>query len=115
MSIANNGKCYLAIKAKRLYPEASFSSIGVVYTQPHKEVLFQDNVSVVWDTVIENVIGSSHADIIYGNEANNELIGNLGSDTLGSPSEKDTLKGSIGDDAKWGGFKGEIGNDVTNM
>ncbi len=106
--------------------EASFSSIGLVHTQPHKEVLFQDNISVAWDTVIENVIGSPHADIIYGNEAYNELIGNLGSDTLGGLSGMDTLKGGIGDDeldggndddVLWGGtgrdvLKGGGGNDI---
>jgi serralysin len=66
---------------------------------------------------IENAIGGSGHDQIFGNIVNNVLIGNAGNDIIAGGSGKDVLKGGRGADAMWGGtgkdmLKGESGNDT---
>lgn len=83
--------------------EASFSSIGTMLTFPQKDVLFDNNVSIAWDTVIENVIGSDFDDVIKGNHAANDITGGGGRDTLSGAAGSDTLSGGDGDDQLWAG------------
>jgi Ca2+-binding RTX toxin-like protein len=55
------------------------------------------------DTIIENAIGGSGFDTIYGNQANNELQGGGGSDHLVGYSGLDYLYGNAGNDTLEGG------------
>lgn len=48
------------------------------------------NVTLSIDAVIENVIGTAQADVIYGNAANNTLTGGRGNDTLDGGAGIDT-------------------------
>ncbi|MEN3813511.1 TcdA/TcdB pore-forming domain-containing protein [Chromobacterium piscinae] len=57
---------------------------------------------------IENVEGSIHADILTGDEKNNQLDGGDGSDTLHGNAGDDYLRGGWGDDMLYGGD----GNDT---
>ncbi|HEX8643892.1 MAG TPA: calcium-binding protein [Allosphingosinicella sp.] len=52
---------------------------------------------------VENVIGGSLADIIYGSHLNNVLSGNAGDDVLRGYGGGDTLEGGDGNDALDGG------------
>ena len=66
---------------------------------------------------IENAVGGSGHDTIFGNVVNNMLIGNAGEDLIAGGSGNDTLMGGKGADAIWGGtgkdvLKGESGNDT---
>ncbi|MEM8914837.1 MAG: M10 family metallopeptidase C-terminal domain-containing protein, partial [Pseudomonadota bacterium] len=57
---------------------------------------------------IENAIGSSKADFLYGTDEANRLAGQSGNDQLLGREGNDTLVGSFGDDILEGG----LGNDI---
>lgn len=67
--------------------EGQFSSVGLT-----------DNITIAWNTVIENAEGGSAGDTIYGNDANNVINGNGGADTIYGSSGSDTLDGGDGTD-----------------
>ncbi|MBG3014650.1 M10 family metallopeptidase C-terminal domain-containing protein [Proteus mirabilis] len=77
--------------------EGGFSDVGGL----------RANISIAYDTVIENAIGGSQTDIISGNNANNSLFGELGDDTLYGKRGNDILYGGEGNDYLYG----EEGND----
>lgn len=86
--------------------EGGFSDVGGL----------RANISIAYDTVIENAIGGSKTDIISGNDANNSLFGKLGDDTLYAKGGNDTLYGGEGNDYLYGEqgddyLYGEQGND----
>lgn len=56
------------------------------------------NVVIAYGAVIENAIGGSGADTMYGNAAANILRGGLGNDTLYGDAGNDTLNGEGGTD-----------------
>lgn len=56
------------------------------------------NVSIAYNTVIENAIGGSGRDYLLGNEAANRLTGNAGNDVLDGLEGDDTLVGGAGAD-----------------
>lgn len=56
------------------------------------------NVAIARGTVIENAIGGSGDDVIYGNAANNTLSGNDGNDTFYSSGGIDSINGGAGTD-----------------
>ncbi len=69
--------------------------------------------------IIENVIGSDHADIIYGNDADNTLIGGSGNDQLYGGLGYNVLDGGVGDDffglnGRIDHVKGGIGIDTVS-
>ncbi|MEX0299608.1 MAG: M10 family metallopeptidase C-terminal domain-containing protein [Kordiimonas sp.] len=88
--------------------EASFSSIGLVHTEGSQKVLFQNNVGIAWDTVIENAIGTRFGDLISGNNASNMISGKDGDDRLHGIGGNDILVGGKGADYMHGGE----GNDA---
>jgi len=106
--------------------EASFSSIGRIYTdptssslspppenfgsRPDQTVLHSNNIGIAWDTVIENVIGSDQKDNVTGNAADNILDGNGGNDTLRGNEGNDSLIGGTGNDL----LRGDAGADVSS-
>ena len=97
--------------------DGSFSSIGGV-----------NNVAIAYGAIIENAIGSSSADRIYGNDYNNvieglagydDLYGYLGNDTLRGGDGNDFINGGEGNDLLEGGegsdeLRGEGGNDTLH-
>ena len=70
-----------------LIPE-QFSSVGGL----------EFNVAIARATIIENAIGGTNADIIFGNSVNNVLSGGAGNDTLFGGAGADALIGGPGDD-----------------
>lgn len=79
-----------------------FSSVGSYQNKPTRE-----NVSIAFDTQIENALGGSGNDRIIGNDGNNYLVGGKGNDVLIGGKGNDLLQGGIGDDfyivtADWG-------------
>ncbi len=120
--------------------EASFSSIGLIFTTPNrtfldenqqstdwigrpdKDVLFENNIGIAWDTVIENVLGSEHDDTIEGNQTSNSikggsgddmLSGAAGDDVLSGAQGSDTLNGGDGNDQLWAGKGDDAGDHMT--
>jgi Ca2+-binding RTX toxin-like protein len=57
---------------------------------------------------IENVVGSTRADQIFGNGDDNMLGGNIGNDTIFGGNGNDTIRGGVGDDNLTGG----VGTDL---
>lgn len=57
-----------------------------------------NNIVIAIGAVIENAIGGSGHDIIYGNSANNVLTGGLGNDTFYGSTGNDTANGGSGTD-----------------
>jgi len=62
-----------------------------------------DNFGIAYGVTIENAIGGSGADTIFGNEVANVLTGNAGNDILNGLDGDDTLNGGLGDDSLNGG------------
>ena len=63
----------------------------------------RNNLGIARDSVVENAIGGSAQDTIYGNEVGNRLEGRNGNDTLYGGSGQDTLIGGVGADRLDGG------------
>lgn len=89
----------------------SFSNIGAQTS----------NISIALNTIIENAVGGSGNDVIYGNSVSNEIQGGTGNDTLAGGSGNDILYGGTGNDTfDWDvlyragndTFYGGTGNDV---
>jgi VCBS repeat-containing protein len=70
----------------------------------------QDTIGAGHDTLvsIQNLIGSSHDDVLIGNDLGNVLNGGLGNDTLIGGAGNDTLIGGLGNNLLTGGE----GNDT---
>ena len=78
--------------ANTLYlTEGDFSSVGYM----------TNNLVIAYNAVIENAVGGSGADTIYGNDADNVITTGLG---------KDTVYGTIGDD----NIDGQGGTDTVS-
>lgn len=78
-------------RAQTLYlTEGDFSSVGQS---------MDNNLVIAYGTVIENAIGGSGDDIIYGNAADNYIRGGLGNDTVHISLGNDTLDGESGNDS----------------
>ncbi len=71
----------------------SYSSIGAL----------RGNVGIAYNCVIENAVGGSGADMIFGNSASNRLLGGGDSDTLYGYDGHDWLDGGAGADRMYGG------------
>ena len=56
------------------------------------------NISIAYNTVIENAIGGSARDYLLGNEVANKLVGNGGNDVLNGLGGDDILTGGAGAD-----------------
>jgi len=67
--------------------EGGFSSVGLT-----------ENIAIAYGAVIENAIGGSGHDAIYGNAANNVLTGGAGNDSLAGGAGNDTYVYSTGID-----------------
>ena len=65
---------------------------------PQALITAAGQVSINYNTVIENALGSAGRDLITGNTADNLLQGNAGADTLYGSDGNDTLQGGSGND-----------------
>jgi len=68
---------------------------------------------------IENLTGTSFADTLFGNSANNQIDGRAGDDTLSGYRGNDGVRGGLGNDTISGGdgidsLYGQDGNDVLD-
>jgi serralysin len=75
------------------------------------------NVAIAQGANIENAIGGSGADLIYGNALGNTINGGAGNDTIQGLAGDDYLRGDDGNDVIYGGeglddINGNKGNDL---
>jgi uncharacterized delta-60 repeat protein len=83
----------------------TFSSLHTRATAPSSASTYwgTDNLSISYNCIIENAIGSTAADTIIGNDADNNLDGRAGNDTINGGLGNDTLTGGPGNDTLIGG------------
>ena len=67
------------------------------------------NVGIAYGTVIENAIGGSGGEMIYGNDANNHIQGNAGADFINGGAGQDTLDGGDDNDHIYGNGLAGVG------
>lgn len=73
-----------------------------------------DNLSIAYGTVIENGVGGSQRDVLWGNEADNKLDGRAGDDVIDGFEGKDTLTGGLGADI-FNFHNLEVGDRITDF
>lgn len=91
-----------------------FSSIGA-----NGNANAQNNVAIALGATIENAVGGTGNDNIYGNAVANNIQGGLGNDKLYGKIGNDLLSGGSGNDTLSGGdgndiLNGGLGNDNLN-
>lgn len=69
--------------------EGDFSSVGSM----------TNNLVIAYGAVIENAVGGTGSDTIYGNNANNNINGNSGNDSIHGSLGSDTINGGVGTDS----------------
>jgi serralysin len=76
----------------------------------------KDNISIAYNTIIENAVGSNERDLLLGNAAPNLLSGLAGDDVLDGRSGADTLLGGAGADnfRLWNVEKGDTTADFES-
>jgi serralysin len=77
------------------------------------------NVAIAEGVTIENAVGGSGADRIYGNDAGNQISGRAGGDTIVAGNGANLLRGDDGNDSIQGGagfndINGNLGDDVID-
>ena len=95
---------------------------GFVGSQQAATITFSGQITVNFGSIIENLTGSAFADKLYGNDADNHIVGGLGNDWLEGWDGNDVLIGGLGDDQLNGGlgidiaqFEGSYDNYVTSI
>lgn len=78
----------------------AFSSVGI-YSSTFDQWRATDNVAIAYGAIIENAVGSAHADTLTGNDTANVLSGNSGDDDLRGNGGDDRLDGGAGIDTAW--------------
>lgn len=92
-----------------------------VGSQQSSTITSAGQITVNFGSVIENLTGTSYADKLYGNDADNLIVGGLGHDWLEGLNGSDVLQGGQGDDQLNGGvgidtaqFAGSFANYITS-
>lgn len=86
---------------KSAHNSAAYTAVGD--TSEKKYVTSTNGTAIAYNTVIENIKGSSSHDSITGNSSNNLLQGEAGNDSLNGLAGNDTLNGGAGNDSLNGG------------
>jgi serralysin len=84
-------------------PEANYNANMAALKANPAVGRLTDNFGIAYGVTIENAIGGSGADTIFGNEVANVLTGNAGDDILNGLDGDDTLNGGLGNDVLNGG------------
>lgn len=71
-----------------------------------------DNLSIAYNTIIENAVGGSQRDVLWGNDVANHLSGMGGDDVLQGFGGNDTLTGGDGNDTFVFGSSDIVGTDT---
>lgn len=107
------------LKARGLLPasytEEQYTALRARYNAP--DGLLHDNISIAYNTTIENAVGGGGNDTIRGNAVANNLWGGGGDDVIDGRAGSDHLFGDAGNDRLIGGdgvdyLTGGAGNDI---
>jgi Ca2+-binding RTX toxin-like protein len=84
---------------------------GYVGSSKATTITSAGQITVNFGTVIENLIGSGHADSLYGNASGNQILGGGGNDRIEGWDGDDSIEGGDGSDTITGGaFASSSGN-----
>lgn len=86
-----------------------FTGVGGIFATGH------DNLSIAYGTVIENAIGGSARDLLWGNDVANRLEGRGGNDVLNGFKGADTLIGGAGIDFFQFSTLNDFGNTIVDF
>lgn len=98
-SVTATGNSFLNANAASIQSD---TGVGGVFASEYS------NFSIAYGTMIENAIGGSARDVIWGNEVANRLEGRGGNDVLRGFEGNDTLLGGDGNDV----LRGDSGRDT---
>ena len=87
--VNNTTNSYMTYNANRIAADTGVTGVRATETM---------NISIAYGTHIENGVGGSARDVIWGNELDNVLKGMGGSDVIDGYQGKDTLWGGDGND-----------------
>jgi serralysin len=87
----------------------AFTGVGGIAATAH------DNLSIAYGTIIENAIGGSGRDLLWGNDVANRLEGRGGNDVLNGFKGADTLVGGAGDDVFQFSTLNDLGNTILDF
>lgn len=104
--VANNAAFFINQASQRI---AQFTGVGGIFATAH------DNLSIAYGTVIENAIGGSARDLLWGNDAGNRLEGRGGNDVLNGFKGADTLIGGAGIDFFQFSTLNDFGNTIVDF
>jgi len=82
---------------------SALSLIGGTFSNANSMTM---NISIAYDTVIEEAVTGSGNDVVLGNLADNTIYGNAGNDILFGGGGSDILVGGKGNDTLVGSFNG---------
>ncbi len=88
---------------------AQFTGVGGIFATGH------DNLSIAYGTVIENAIGGSARDLLWGNDVANRLEGRGGNDVLNGFKGADILIGGAGIDFFQFSTLNDLGNTIVDF
>lgn len=108
----------LTIAATINLTPGSNSSVGRLAS----DTVSQNNLSIAFDTIIENVVGTRFSDVMIGNSANNRFESNGGGDTVDGSAGFDLLvikdsraNFTIQKNATDITFRNTVSNDITSI
>lgn len=104
--VANNAAFFMNQSAQRI---AQFTGVGGIFATAH------DNLSIAYGTIIENAIGGSARDLLWGNDAANLLEGRGGNDVLNGFKGADILIGGAGIDFFQFSTLNDFGNTIVDF
>lgn len=97
------------------FMNAAFARIGMFTGVGGIAATGHDNLSIAYGSVIENAIGGSARDLLWGNDVANTLDGRGGNDVLNGFGGTDTLVGGAGADSFQFSTLGDLGNMITDF
>lgn len=104
--VANNAAFFMNQAFQRI---GQFTGVGGIFATNH------DNLSIAYGTVIENAIGGSARDLLWGNDVANRLEGRGGNDVLNGFKGADTLIGGAGIDFFQFSTLNDFGNTIVDF
>jgi serralysin len=104
--VTATGGSFMNAAAARI---GAFTGVGGIAATAH------DNLSIAYGTIIENAIGGSARDLLWGNNVGNRLEGRGGNDVLNGFGGADTLVGGDGNDTFQFSTLNDLGNRITDF
>ena len=104
--VANTAANFISGAAQRI---GQFTGVPGIFATAH------DNLSIAYGTIIENAIGGSARDLLWGNDVANRLEGRGGNDVINGFKGADILVGGAGIDFFQFSTLNDFGNTIVDF